>query len=237
MKLSHVAGAEPGPCSILASVSSLAAFCSALHVGLAFAARHALICGEGRLAPCVRSGGGRGLPARTIVLVLRPIHMLARDAKKIAQGNLEHRVEWISRDDFGVIASELNRIAVRLRDLRDSEAGRRADGVSALRRRAAVHLRADHRDRRQGPRAQSQSGRGRNSGRRCDRPHGAHDHPRRRENPERHSRRCVHAESGGRRRRSGPAAHAHRQAGTQLSLAHHADARLGWPPAGHRHHA
>ena len=51
--------------------------------------------------------------------------MLARDAHKIAQGNLEHRVEWSSRDDFGVIAGELNRIAVRLRDLRDSEAGRR----------------------------------------------------------------------------------------------------------------
>jgi len=61
----------------------------------------------------------------TIVLVLHPIRMLADDAKKIASGNLEHRVEWSSRDDFGVIASELNRIVVRLRDLRDSEAGRR----------------------------------------------------------------------------------------------------------------
>jgi PAS domain S-box-containing protein len=61
----------------------------------------------------------------TVYWVLTPIHRLARDAKKIAQGNLEHRVEWSSRDDFGVLASELNRIAVRLRDLRDSEAGRR----------------------------------------------------------------------------------------------------------------
>ena len=61
----------------------------------------------------------------TDYLVLRPIRMLARDARRIAQGNLEHRVEWSSRDDFGVIASELNRIAVRLRELRDSEAGRR----------------------------------------------------------------------------------------------------------------
>ena len=60
-----------------------------------------------------------------ILVVLRPIHMLARDAHRIAQGNLEHRVEWSSRDDFGIIASELNRIAVRLRDLRDTEAGRR----------------------------------------------------------------------------------------------------------------
>jgi len=34
-------------------------------------------------------------------------------------------VHWSSRDSFGVIASELNRIAVRLRELRDTEAGRR----------------------------------------------------------------------------------------------------------------
>jgi len=61
----------------------------------------------------------------TVHFVLRPIHLLARDARKIAQGNLEHRAEWSSRDDFGVIASELNRLAVRLRELRDTEAGRR----------------------------------------------------------------------------------------------------------------
>ena len=63
--------------------------------------------------------------AGTVYAVLRPITMLARDAKRIAQGNLEHRVEWSSRDDFGTIATELNRLAVRLRELRDSEAGRR----------------------------------------------------------------------------------------------------------------
>jgi PAS domain S-box-containing protein len=61
----------------------------------------------------------------TVYFVLRPIRMLARDAYRIAQGNLEHRVEWSSRDDFGKIAVELNRLAVRLRELRDSEAGRR----------------------------------------------------------------------------------------------------------------
>ncbi len=61
----------------------------------------------------------------TIYFVLRPIHRLARDARRIAEGNLEHRVEWTSHDDFGVIASELSRIASRLRELRDTEAGRR----------------------------------------------------------------------------------------------------------------
>ena len=60
-----------------------------------------------------------------VFFVLRPIRMLARDARRIAQGNLEHRVEWSSRDSFGVIAGELNRIAVRLRELRETEAGRR----------------------------------------------------------------------------------------------------------------
>ena len=34
-------------------------------------------------------------------------------------------MEWGGRDSFGEIAAELNRIAVRLRELRDSEAGRR----------------------------------------------------------------------------------------------------------------
>jgi NtrC-family two-component system sensor histidine kinase KinB len=61
----------------------------------------------------------------TAMLVLRPIRMLADDARKIARGSLEHRVEWSGRDSFGEIAAELNRIAVRLRELRDTEAGRR----------------------------------------------------------------------------------------------------------------
>jgi signal transduction histidine kinase len=61
----------------------------------------------------------------TIMLVLHPIRMLAADARKIARGNLEHRVEWGGRDSFGEIAAELNRIAVRLRELRDTDAGRR----------------------------------------------------------------------------------------------------------------
>lgn len=59
------------------------------------------------------------------LFILRPIQILARDAKLIGQGNLEHRVEWSSHDDLGIVAAELNRIAVRLRDLHDTEAGRR----------------------------------------------------------------------------------------------------------------
>jgi signal transduction histidine kinase len=61
----------------------------------------------------------------TIFAVLRPIKRLARDVRMIAQGNLDHRIEWSSRDGFGQITAEVNRIVVRLRELRDSEAGRR----------------------------------------------------------------------------------------------------------------
>jgi signal transduction histidine kinase/HAMP domain-containing protein len=61
----------------------------------------------------------------TIYFVLNPIRNLSQDAHRIAQGNLEHRVEWSSRDSFGVLAGELSRIAIRLRELRDTEAGRR----------------------------------------------------------------------------------------------------------------
>jgi signal transduction histidine kinase len=94
-------------------------------VGLAIVARHALsLAGEGGLGVAFAAASLLTC-AVTIFLVLRPIRVLSRDAKSIAQGNLEHRVEWNSHDDFGVIASELNRIAVRLRDLRDSEAGRK----------------------------------------------------------------------------------------------------------------
>jgi signal transduction histidine kinase len=96
-----------------------------LTLWLAAATHRALAAGG-------KSGLAYGVVAAVVLVeavmvyfVLRPIHTLAKDARKIAQGNLEHRVEWSSREDFGVIAVELNRLAVRLRELRDSEAGRR----------------------------------------------------------------------------------------------------------------
>ena len=96
-----------------------------LTIGLAAAAHRALAAsGQSRLAVAF-SVVAVLLATATIALVLSPVRSLARDARKIAQGNLEHRVEWSSRDSFGAIAAELNRIAVRLRDLRESEAGRR----------------------------------------------------------------------------------------------------------------
>jgi len=49
----------------------------------------------------------------------------AQSARQIGGGDLTHRVEWRSGDDLGAIAAEINRMAVRLRDLRETEAGRR----------------------------------------------------------------------------------------------------------------
>ncbi|MGA2807521.1 MAG: ATP-binding protein [Terracidiphilus sp.] len=96
-----------------------------LTAGLVMATHKALAAaGQSKLALAFVAGAVL-IEMGIIYSVLRPIRMLARDAHKIAQGNLEHRVDWSSRDSFGVIASELNRIAVRLRELRDSEAGRR----------------------------------------------------------------------------------------------------------------
>ena len=96
-----------------------------LTAGLVFAARRALAASGQLPLACAFGLAAVLVAAVTIIFVLRPIQSLARDAHRIAQGNLEHRVDWSSRDSFGVLASELNRIAVRLRELRDTEAGRR----------------------------------------------------------------------------------------------------------------
>ncbi len=75
------------------------------------------------------SGSAIVVAAGTLVFVLRPIQQLSRDIRRIAQGDLAHRTEWKStgktQDSFGVIANEMNRLAVRLRELRETEAGRR----------------------------------------------------------------------------------------------------------------
>jgi signal transduction histidine kinase/HAMP domain-containing protein len=57
--------------------------------------------------------------------VLLPIRSVARGARAIAQGDLHQRIEYRARDDLGAIAIEINRMAVRLRDLLETESGRR----------------------------------------------------------------------------------------------------------------
>jgi signal transduction histidine kinase/HAMP domain-containing protein len=57
--------------------------------------------------------------------IIRPIRRTAAAARRIGQGELQQRMEWRTRDDLGTIATELNRMAVRLRDLRETEYGRK----------------------------------------------------------------------------------------------------------------
>jgi signal transduction histidine kinase/HAMP domain-containing protein len=60
-----------------------------------------------------------------IFFVLRPLRRTARTARRIGQGDLDQRIGWSVQDDLGIIATELNRMAIRLRDLRETESGRR----------------------------------------------------------------------------------------------------------------
>jgi PAS domain S-box-containing protein len=75
------------------------------------------------------SGAAIVVAALTLIFVLQPIRQLSRDVRRIASGDLAHRTEWNSlgksTDSFGVIANEMNRLAVRLRELRETELGRR----------------------------------------------------------------------------------------------------------------
>ena len=65
------------------------------------------------------------ISAVMLLLVIVPLRHTARVARRIGQGDLHQRVEWRSKDDLGTIATELNRLAIRLRDLRETESGRR----------------------------------------------------------------------------------------------------------------
>lgn len=75
------------------------------------------------------SGAAILVATATLVFVLRPIDQVSRDVRRIASGDLAHRSDWgignQGRDSFGMIANEMNRLAVRLRELRETEAGRR----------------------------------------------------------------------------------------------------------------
>jgi NtrC-family two-component system sensor histidine kinase KinB len=96
-----------------------------LTLWLALAARGTMISAGHPTLPTVLPAAAIALAILTILAVSAPLRMIARDARKIAQGNLEHRSTWTGRDSSGVIAAEINRLAVRLRELRESEAGRR----------------------------------------------------------------------------------------------------------------
>ncbi|MGB6871111.1 MAG: ATP-binding protein, partial [Acidobacteriaceae bacterium] len=81
---------------------------------------------ERLIAACGLSiAAATAISAVMLVLVIVPLRHTARVARRIGQGDLHQRVEWRSKDDLGAIATELNRLAIRLRDLRETESGRR----------------------------------------------------------------------------------------------------------------
>jgi len=81
---------------------------------------------ERLIAACGLSiAAATAISAVMLLLVITPLRRTARIARRIGQGDLHQRVEWRSKDDLGTIATELNRLAIRLRDLRETESGRR----------------------------------------------------------------------------------------------------------------
>jgi NtrC-family two-component system sensor histidine kinase KinB len=92
---------------------------------LALAARGTIAASGHRALAIALPAVAIAVAVLTVLSVLAPLRTLARDARKIAQGNLDHRSAWTGRDSTGILAAEINRIAVRLRELRESDAGRR----------------------------------------------------------------------------------------------------------------
>ena len=60
-----------------------------------------------------------------LVFTTQPLRRAARAARRIGQGDLQQRIDWPRSDELGAIATEFNRLAIRLRDLRETESGRR----------------------------------------------------------------------------------------------------------------
>ncbi len=64
------------------------------------------------------------IAALMVFFVIMPIRRMARVARRIGQNDLQQRADWNHKDDLGAIATELNRLLLRLRELRESESGR-----------------------------------------------------------------------------------------------------------------
>jgi len=56
--------------------------------------------------------------------VVDPISMLAEKAKRVGEGDFDQHISVSSKDEIGVLATEFNRMLVRLRDLRKSDYGK-----------------------------------------------------------------------------------------------------------------
>jgi signal transduction histidine kinase len=65
-----------------------------------------------------------GFAWRFTTYVVGPISLLAQKAKLIGEGDFDQHIDVSSRDEIGMLASEFNRMLVRLRDLRKSDFGK-----------------------------------------------------------------------------------------------------------------
>ena len=101
------------------------ALLAGLTAWLGFAAYHPMVAAGHSALAVAMPVAAVAIGLATVLLVLLPIRKAANDARRIGQGKLEHRIGYTANDGFGLLAAEMNRLALRLRDLRDSEAGRR----------------------------------------------------------------------------------------------------------------
>ncbi|RRA50165.1 HAMP domain-containing protein [Acidipila sp. EB88] len=60
-----------------------------------------------------------------LFFTMQPLRAAARTARRMGQGDLQQRIVWSRSDELGTLATEFNRLAIRLRDLRETESGRR----------------------------------------------------------------------------------------------------------------
>ena len=65
-----------------------------------------------------------GFAWRFTTYVVDPISLLAEKAKHVGEGDFDQHISVASKDEIGVLATEFNRMLVRLRDLRKSDYGR-----------------------------------------------------------------------------------------------------------------
>jgi len=61
---------------------------------------------------------------RFTTYVVDPISLLAEKAKRIGEGDFDQHISISSKDEIGLLATEFNRMLIRLRDLRKSDYGR-----------------------------------------------------------------------------------------------------------------
>lgn len=65
-----------------------------------------------------------GFAWRFTTYVVDPISLLAEKARLIGEGDFDQHIDVSSKDEIGLLATEFNRMLVRLRDLRKSDYGR-----------------------------------------------------------------------------------------------------------------